>query len=272
MVFLGNAYHLKACVYNRAIEHGHVATGRRDALAMRMIICCLLLSSSAFASVSTHDAVTYIDPVELKKWEWRADRAEKHLSKGLWVKADKAARGLGRDIIDGSRLGHRIEPLLARVSAIRAVSFAMRGRTRLARWHWQLAQILTSSPPPIDLSQFDSRISYLSDVKPRHADERPDGTMTYVEAGQPAPRALNTPMPIYSKQALRAGIQSRMVVNVVLGEDGRPSDPYVYDKSDLAVFYYPILIALVDWEFEPLLIDGQPRSFVYILTVRFGIE
>lgn len=236
---------------------------------MRMIICTLLIWSAALANASNEDLVTHIDPVEWDKWEWRANRAEKQLSKGEWAKADKAARSLGRDIIDGSRLGHQIEPLLSRVSAIRAVSFAMRGKSRLARWHWQLAQILTSKPPEIDLSLFDSRIAYLGDVKPRGPDERPDAALGWEEAGKPEPQALKTPMPIYSKSASRVGIQARMTVNVIIGEDGRLSGPYVYDKGDLAVFYYPILLALADWEFEPLVVDGHPVAFVYILTVRF---
>jgi hypothetical protein len=238
---------------------------------MRMFLCSLLMCSAALASTSNQDAVTYIDPVEWDKWQWRADRAEKQLSKGEWAKADKSARALGRDIIDGSRLGHRIEPLLARVSAIRAVSFAMRGKTRLARWHWQVAQILTTSPLDFDLSRFDERISYLEDVRPREPDERPAGTMTWKEAGEPEPQALETPSPIYSKQASRAGIQARLTVAVVVDEDGRLTDPYVHDKGDLAVFYYPILMALADWKFEPLISDGRPIAFVYVLTVRFGV-
>lgn len=239
---------------------------------MRMIICCLLVWSTALASAPLNDEVTYIDPVEWEKWEWRAARAEKQLSKGQWAKADKAARSLGRDIIDGSRLGHQIEPLLARVAAIRAVSFAMRGQKRLARWHWQLAQILTSSPVDFDLSGFAPRISYLEEVKPRAPDESPDGTVAWEDAGEPELKALSTPLPIYSKETLRVGIQARMVVNVLIGKDGKLSDPHVYDRSDLAVFYYPILVALADWEFEPMVIDGQPVPITYILTVRFGMK
>ena len=239
---------------------------------MRVLICSLLMCMATVAWASKEEAVTYIDPVEWDKWQWRADRAEHQLSKGEWAKADKAARNLARDIIDGSRLGHRIEPLLARVSAIRAVAFAMRGETRLARWHWQVAQILTSSPVDFDLSRFHSRISYLEDVVPRGPKERPEGTMSWTEAGKPEPKAINTPSPIYSKQAVRAGIQARMPVSVIVGEDGKLSDPHVFDKGDLAVFYYPILVALADWEFEPLIVDDEPMAFVFILTVRFGIK
>ena len=46
----------------------------------------------------------------------------------------------------------------------------------------------------------------------------------------------------------------------------------VYDRSDLAVFYYPILVALADWEFEPVLVDDRPVSLTYILTFRFGVK
>lgn len=238
---------------------------------MKTLICSLLLCSTAIASTSIQEAVNYIDPVDWEKWQWRADRIEKKLSKGEWAKADKAARALGRDIIDGSRLGNRIEPLLAKVSAIRAVACAMQNRTRMAKWHWQVAQILTSSPPDFDLNRFDEKVWYLNDVKPRGPDERPAGTLGWEDAGRPEPQAIKTPLPIYSKQASRAGIQARMPVNVIVGEDGKLSGPHVYDPSDLAVFYYPILEALSDWEFEPLVVDGQPVAFVFILTVRFGV-
>jgi hypothetical protein len=31
-------------------------------------------------------------------------------------------------------------------------------------------------------------------------------------------------------------------------------------------------LALADWEFEPLVVDGRPMAFIYIPTVRFGVR
>ena len=66
---------------------------------MRVFFCWLLMCSAALAWASDKEAVTYIDPVEWDKWQWRADRAEKQLTRGEWAKADKAARNLARDVI-----------------------------------------------------------------------------------------------------------------------------------------------------------------------------
>lgn len=239
---------------------------------MKSILSCLVISTAVLAAASDQDVVTYVDPVHIEKWQWRLDRAEGQLIKRQWSKADKVARTTAEDIVHGARLGHQVDPLLARASAIRAVAAAMSGQTRLARWHWQVAQILTSQPPELDLGPFGDRAAFLADVRPRQPDERPPGTRSWEEVKDIEIKAVTIPLPVYSRETSRAGIQARLTLSVILGDDGKLSEPHVVDKQDMAVFYYPILVALPEWEFEPLVFDGRPAAAEYILTFSFDVS
>lgn len=239
---------------------------------MKSTLSCLVIGAAVLAAASDQGGVTYVDPGHLEKWQLRLDRAEGQLVKRQWSKADKLARTAAEDIVNGSRLGHEIDPLLARASAIRAVAAAMAGQTRLARWHWQVAQILTSRPPELDLGPFGERAAFLADVRPRNPDEPPPGARSWDEVKELEVKALRSPHPDYSRESRRVGIQARLTFGVILGGDGKLSEPCVYDKQDMAVFYYPILVALPEWEFEPLVFDGRPTAAEYILTFYFNVD
>jgi hypothetical protein len=239
---------------------------------MKVIFTCLLLYSANVMAITEQEFVSYVDPAQIDKWEWRLSRAEKALDASDWLKAEKIARTTGEDIIDGARIGHQIDPLLARVSAIRAVAYANLDRPRLARWHWQLAQIVSSGPPALNLDRYGGAAALLREVRPRTEVDESPGVMAFDDAVMPDVTAVKTPMPLYSEETRRAGIEARLTVNVIIGKDGKLSDPYVYHGSDLAVFYYPLLVALSEWEFEPYIYDGQATAISYILTVNFGLK
>ena len=207
----------------------------------------------------------------MKEWDSRVQKAESLLIKRNWEKADKVARKAGEAIINGSLLTHDIEVLLARVSAVRAVSFAMRDQTRMAEWHWQVSQIIYSKHSTLDLSKFGKKAEALEDVRPRSRSNPAAGLLDWEDVGSPEIAVLSAPHPIYSEECRRHGIQSEVYVEVVLGNDGRIYEPVVYKLYDLAVFYYPILVAMADWEFEPHIVDGNPVTFTYKLTFSFSV-
>ena len=98
-----------------------------------------------------------------------------------------------------------------------------------------------------------------------------DGLLDWEDVGSPEIVVLSAPHPIYSEECRRHGIQSEVYVEVVLGDDGRLYEPVVYRLYDLAVFYYPILVTMADWEFEPHIVDGNPATFTYKLTFSFSV-
>jgi hypothetical protein len=63
-----------------------------------------------------------------------------------------------------------------------------------------------------------------------------------------------------------------LTLSVVLGDDGKLSEARVFDKQGMAVFYHPILVALPEWEFEPLVFDGRPTAAEYILAFNFDVS
>ena len=86
---------------------------------------------------------------------------------------------------------------------------------------------------------------------------------------QKLPRAKHSPKPQYTKQALREGIQGVVLVQAVVGTDGRPHDIAVvrslgYGLDEKAVD------AVKKWRFHPAIgRDGKPVAAPVTIEIAF---
>jgi len=91
------------------------------------------------------------------------------------------------------------------------------------------------------------------------------GGVFHVGGGVTAPRALYQPDPEYSEEARRAKFQGVVVLNVVIGPDGRPRDLRVARSLGMGLDEKAIE-AVRQWKFAPATKDGHP------VAVQVGIE
>src|SRR5947207_406415 len=73
------------------------------------------------------------------------------------------------------------------------------------------------------------------------------------------PKAIQTPNPNYTPEALHARVQGRIVLEVTVGQDGHVRDALVTQGLENAMgFDERALNAISGWLFEPGTLDGQP--------------
>src|SRR5215467_8570660 len=72
-----------------------------------------------------------------------------------------------------------------------------------------------------------------------------------------APRPLNRPLPVYSGEALRAGLQGKCVLSLVVNADGKPENVTVSRSLGMDLDEKSIEAAR-NWTFEPARKDGMP--------------
>jgi periplasmic protein TonB len=97
------------------------------------------------------------------------------------------------------------------------------------------------------------------------------GTGPYrVGGGVSAPHAIYDPEPEYSEEARKAKYQGVVVLQVVVGADGRPRDIRVARTLGMGLDQKAI-DAVRQWRFEPALRERQPVAVVVNIEVNFRL-
>jgi TonB family protein len=85
-----------------------------------------------------------------------------------------------------------------------------------------------------------------------------------------APHAIYDPEPEYSEEARKAKYQGVVVLQVVIGADGRPRDIRVARTLGMGLDQKAIG-AVRQWRFEPALKGSQPVAVVVNIEVNFRL-
>ena len=187
-----------------------------------------------------------------------------------WAAAEAACETLAAELTDTIVGGTGADVLLAMTATYRAIALSGLGRGDEAVWDWQVAQQLFPDVRQLDLAAFGPAGSYLGLHPPRRpAVERPDGpprrgaVEPLVEVAAPAPECP-------AGQAFH-GLSVDVVVQVVVGEDGRPREPLILSSSGEHTLVWATLEALRSWRFEPARRDGRPEAALYKLTASYVV-
>ncbi|MGH9777781.1 MAG: energy transducer TonB, partial [Candidatus Acidiferrales bacterium] len=84
------------------------------------------------------------------------------------------------------------------------------------------------------------------------------------------PRILRRVNPTYPPIALKARIEGDVVMDALLGEDGRVREITV--KSGHPQLIYAAREAVAQWVYEPTLLNGEPYPVLLEITVRFSLS
>jgi periplasmic protein TonB len=91
-----------------------------------------------------------------------------------------------------------------------------------------------------------------------------------VGGGVSAPRAIYDPEPEYSEEARKAKYQGRVLLWVIVGQDGRPRDIHVQRSLGMGLDEKAIE-AVRQWRFEPSTKDGKPVPVQVNIEVSFRL-
>lgn len=110
------------------------------------------------------------------------------------------------------------------------------------------------------------------EVEPDSAAPPAAGSKTYtVEDGVKEPKVLNKVAPVYPSALKEKGVQGRVVLEVVINEEGKPWMLRVL-KSDDEGFNQAALDAVKQWRWEPPMLHGKPVSLRWTLTINFKLS
>ena len=85
------------------------------------------------------------------------------------------------------------------------------------------------------------------------------------------PKLVKDVKPIYPEEARKAGIEGIVILNVRTDIYGRIEDVLVLKSAD-PLLDQAAIDAVKQWVYEPMIINGQPRKFVFTVTVRFTLN
>jgi TonB family protein len=84
------------------------------------------------------------------------------------------------------------------------------------------------------------------------------------------PQAIYSPEPSFSDEARKAKMQGIVLLMVVVGKDGRPSDIHVRQSLGMGLDEKAIE-AVKNWRFRPATFNGQPVATQIAVEVDFHL-
>ncbi len=97
-------------------------------------------------------------------------------------------------------------------------------------------------------------------------------TPRIVDVGEiEAPQVLERVQPVYTRAAIAARLEGAVIVELVIGEDGRVESVRVLRGLPLGLIRSAVE-AVRRWRFEPSTLDGRPIKVRFRLTVHFQLR
>ena len=136
---------------------------------------------------------------------------------------------------------------------------------------------LETEPPPLPVPDDvpDVPVMLVDDAPPplptpEPAEPAEEGPIYVVGAVEP-PVKLEAPAPAYTELARRARAEGKVIVQVVIDEEGRVTDVKVLRAVGFGLTEAAVQ-AVERWRFEPARLEGRAVSVYYNLTVRFTLQ
>lgn len=92
---------------------------------------------------------------------------------------------------------------------------------------------------------------------------------TRIIGGAEFPTRTKFVQPIYPPLAKAAGVQGKVVIETTIDKTGKIVEAKIV--SGPAMLRQAALEALVQWEFNPFLIDGKPTDIITDLEINFAL-
>ncbi|GMV20615.1 MAG: hypothetical protein AMXMBFR57_05640 [Acidimicrobiia bacterium] len=84
------------------------------------------------------------------------------------------------------------------------------------------------------------------------------------------PRKVKNVAPVYPAEAQSANVQGIVILEIHIDQDGRVTDARIV--RPVALLDQAALDAVLQWEFEPTLLNGQPVPVIMTVTVNFTLK
>lgn len=223
---------------------------------MKRLIAVLMLFAAASARAAT---------VAEKVAQWLGDSSDL-LKSGKYAEAmaldEKAIKAMQEVYVSGDATTQ----LFCIAVVHKAIAHAGLGQEDNALWYWNAA---TSLYPPIarsDMSAYGAPGKFLAEHPPGLPDLRvPKGAQIV------PPSIVRQVETKYPNQSLNSLVEGPIVIEMIVGRDGRAHTPRIVGGLGAPMVAYATLEAVKLWEFKPATADGQPIDAPYRFTMNYKV-
>ena len=206
---------------------------------------------------------------------WTAQKLADMLGdSGDYLKAAKYAEALKLDDTVIEQMGeHYVSgDAAAQVLAIavvhKALALAGLGREEEAVWFWHSAISIYPAIARSDMSAFGAPGKFLAEHR-----QEPIDSDTVAEGAQIVPpKTVKRVEPKWPSASLRDAAAAVVVIDCVIGTDGRVHAPHITGDVPAPFLAYAALDALRQWRFTPATADGKPVSVQFDIRMNFKIR
>ena len=241
-------------------------------LGVGVAILALLLLSAG----SRPARAAAVDP-RIEAWVKNLKSVEQDLLHGRHQEALSVSRRVIKQVVAELGPGENAGYLLGVAVLYRAVAEAGLGSEADAVWDWHVAQALHPPFAKTDLSVFgpagavlaahplrpEVRCTSSSDCDPEPGPGEPRIT---------PPKLLKQTKPVYPPGARDFRVAGALVVQVIIGADGVPSEPRVLRPLGVPTLGYAALECVREWRFEPARREDTPVPVTFNLTVNYRLR
>lgn len=192
---------------------------------------------------------------------------------GDFLKTGKYAEALKLDEIVIEQMGeHYVSgdataQLLAIAVVHKALALAGLGNEQDALWYWRGAIGIYPAVARSDMSMFGAPGKFLAE----HPTEHFDGSVPPGAHIEP-PKVVTKVQPKYPNASARDAAQASVLIECVIGLDGRAHAPEIVGDVPAPFIAYAALDALRQWRFTPATADGKPVPVLFRMTVNFKVR
>jgi TonB family protein len=213
------------------------------------------------------------------RWIKGLKEVDQELRTQRWAEAGKQARRVTHEMVNDAGRDKDVAYSLAVASVFRAIAEEGAGNDDEAAWYWDTALNLVPEIYKTDLTPYGAPAAALKERRLRIGPlvtgeglETPDGQSIPFDKVE-RPRIVQQVRPDYPDALVQLGAPGRVVVETVIGIDGRPRQPRVLEaQGGGPAMKYAALEAVGQWRFEPARLEGKPVKVYYILTVNFQLR
>ena len=228
-------------------------------LLCRWALAGALLASTCLPATAAEDRT-------LTRWAADLDATAAFLKAGRYGRAVPRLKRLADEMVQLLGPGTGAARVLAATISQRALAEAGLGNLDDALWYWHVAIGIDPRFLQADLSEFGEPGRYLQ------ANSLPPRELELIGPPDPfiePPKIRKRPRLVYPVGAKYFEVQGQLVVEVVLGVDGRPRYPRVLQPLPAPTLTFVALDAVRQWRFEPARLRGQAVDVYYTLTVNW---
>jgi TonB family protein len=193
---------------------------------------------------------------------------------GDFIKAGKYAEALKLDETVIAQMGeHYVSgdataQLLVIAMVHKALALAGLGREEEAIWFWHGAIGIYPAIARSDMSMFGTPGKFLAEHGPEQIVSDTVAKGAHIEP----PKTVTRVEPKYPSASLRDAVQAAVVIECIIGTDGRVHVPHMTGDIPAPFIAYAALDALRQWRFTPATADGKPISVQFHITMNFKVR